>query len=598
MALFPRCRFEFLLSSGVLVAGQRNEGSVVLHVPEAIPRAEHVFMVFQSEAWAGYGGGKSRRIVRRPLLHVPFRVDLPEHGMPPGDHSYPFFLDVPPWLPPDLHGNDCGIKHKLAATLDVDWAIDPSSEVHPAVVQPPSQGHRGAAILHSPSGFHDRLVLEITLGTQVIVEGEPLEGQLALRAGADARFDGVVLTLARIETIVMGTGDARRSELGVIRVPARQLLGGEPVAFRFPVVVGTTFTSGHIDSRFALVVEADIPWGFDPEFAIPITVLPRGSEVAGDVQEIALGSERMRQMARYVAARTGLAEGTPPVLVHGRERAVSFTLSDAPRGGSLGVEAMLVHPPLGVDIRMRTLGVLDGFRTSPLLPPELADQLFLRCEVPEGRFEREPLDPRAFHRLLEGLGAADSVRMSDRHLAFHFPVEDDADKLAQIASFVAARARTLSEIHAAMPFPTALLAARPSWEAAAAERGGELVPSGPSIAGISLGVRTLGGEERTFSVQIGTDWDDDAPLTWVDLGLVGFTFPGAAQAQLEGQGTHPLLTSVRGVLPRVTHEGPSALRAHAERFVEDPRSLFPALESLVAWVLDLRGERRVDAPYR
>jgi hypothetical protein len=45
-------------------------------------------------------------------------------------------------------------------------------------------------------------------------------------------------------------------------------------------------------------------------------------------------------------------------------------------------------------------------------------------------------------------------------------------------------------------------------------------------------------------------------------------------------------------------EGPSMVRLHTVGTVDDPRALFPAVEAIITWVLDIRGERRADAPYR
>ncbi len=607
MSLFPKCTFEYFLdttdagtkSAAKLVAGRRNDGTLVLQVPEHIPRAEHLTLDLTTVAWAGYGSGKHRRVIRQELLRIPMRVDMPPEGMPAGRHSYPFHFDLPGWLPPAFQGADCGIAHEVKAALDVDWAIDPASTVHPKVLVPPAYGRRVTTVVRSPNGFHESIVLEVTLDSAVIAENEPLSGKIALRAGSDARFDAVVLTMSRSATILMGHSDRRRSDLAVVRVPAASVHTGQAVPFVFPPTEDAlpTFSSPQINVDYYLRVAVDIPWGFDPEMEIPVTLLPRGSRIEGESSDVALGSERLRQMAHYVASRTGRTEGVPPVLVHGKEGPVSFSLSDAPREGALGVEGLLVFPGLGVDVRMRPLGVLDGFRTSPLLPPELQEKFLLRCETPEGRFGRPPLGESEFHRVLAGLGTADSVRMTDHHLAFHVPVEDDAEKLVQAATFIAQKAKVLAEVLASLPFPTALEHTRSAWEATAVERGATLTASGPTLSGMTIAVRTLAGEERAFTVRIGTDWSA-APHTYVEVGCHPVLLPPTAQAMLEGEVVHPMLTSLRGTFLKMAQEGPSAVRLHALGTVDDPRTLFPAIEGVIAWVLDVRGERRADTPYR
>lgn len=597
---FPKCTFEYFLDAGGrLVAGRRNSGKLVLHLPEAIPGAEHIFLLLTALAWAGYGGGKNRRVIRQELLHVPMRVDLPKGGMPAGRHEYPFFFDLPDWTPPPFQGLDCGVTLEVKSTLDVDWAIDPEGSVNPKVLLPPSTGRRLTSVVRSPNGFHESIVLEVTLDSVVVSEGEPVVGKVALRAGSDAKLDAVVITLRRTTTVVMGHGDRRPTDLAVVRIPAASLHSGQAVPFVFPPESDTipTYASAQLNVDYYLHIAADIPWSFDPEMEIPFTVLPYGSRIEGEGTDVALGTERLRQMAHYVATRTGLVEGAHPLIVRGSEGPVSFSLTDAPRNGALGVEAVLAFPSLGVDVRMRPLGMLDGFRSSPLLPTELQDKFFLRVEAPEGRFSRPPLGEAELHRALEGLARADSVRMTDHHLAFHFLVEDDAQKLVTVASFVAQKAKALAELLASLPFPTALEHTRPAWEAVAAERGAVLVASGPTLSGIMFHVRTIGGEERVFSVRIGTAWAA-APHTYVELSCAPTTLPDTAAAMLEGTTPHAMLTSIRTTFVDMSQEGPSTVRLHTTGTVDDPRVLFPAIEAVVAWVLDVRGERRADAPYR
>ena len=70
----PLCGSGFL-TEGTL-AGQRLVGTLELIVPTSIPRADHLDIVFKTEAWAGYGSGKQRSVVRRTLFVAPLRVDL------------------------------------------------------------------------------------------------------------------------------------------------------------------------------------------------------------------------------------------------------------------------------------------------------------------------------------------------------------------------------------------------------------------------------------------------------------------------------------------------------------------------------------------
>lgn len=599
MSLFPKCTFHYFLDKGSrLVPGERNTGRLVLDVPEDISRAEHLFLNLKSAAWAGYGSGKNRRVVRQELLRLPLKVDIPASGMPAGKHEYPFHFDIPEWLPPSFQGYDCGLVHEMEATLDVDWAIDPVSRVHPKVAMPASHGRRVSSVVRSPNGFHDSIVLEITLDSAVVAEDEPVGGKIALRAGADARFDAVVITLCRITTVAMGHGDRRKSDIAVVRLTPRMLHSGEPIPFVFPPNEDAvpSFSSPQLVVDHALRVAVDIPWSFDPEMEVPITILPKGSSIYGEGSDVAVGGARLRQMAGYLAQQTGLLEGTPPVLVRGREGPVSFQLSDAPRAGGLGVEAVLAFPPLGLDLRMRPMGMLDGFRSSTLAPPDLRDRFLVQLETKPGFFPRPPLTELDFHRILGGLAGAGSVHMTDHHLAFHLPIADDPERLVKVAALVAEKAKIIASVLPTLPFPSALEGARPAWEAAAAERGGSLVPTIPQVAGIEIAVRTLGGEQRTFYAKIGIEWSR-APHGYVEVACPDSPLPPAAADMLAGKIPHPLLAPFLASFTMMA-EGPSAIRVHTPDLLHDPRTVYPVLDALVSFVLDVRGERRVDAPYR
>ncbi|HEX7667335.1 MAG TPA: hypothetical protein VF407_22545, partial [Polyangiaceae bacterium] len=246
MSLFPKCSFGVEVADGVIVPGTRFAGTLVLDAPEDIPRAEHVDLAFRTEAWAGYGAGKTRSVVSRTVFLAPLKLDLP-HDRPlgAGTHRYPFQIDLPVWLPPALAGNDCGILHRITTHLSVDWARDPHATLAPLVTPRPTEGVRAGATVRSPRGFHEEVVLEITLASTVLALDEMLEGQIALRGGANARFDAVTLDLVSASTIVMSSRDQRHKPLSRIRVPSATMRLGDAVPFRFslPPDLAPTFRS-------------------------------------------------------------------------------------------------------------------------------------------------------------------------------------------------------------------------------------------------------------------------------------------------------------------------------------------------------------------
>ena len=583
--------------------GTRVEGTLELVVPEAIPRAERIDLVFKTDAWAGYGSGKNRRVETRTLFLSPLRVALP-HGVPlaAGSHRFPFAVDLPPFVPPALAGQDCGIKHGIDVRLDVDWAFDPTGAVLPDVRLPPGAGQRMPLVTRTPPSFHDRIVLEVTMPSSTLVLGEDrAEGQIALRAGADARFDAVLVSVASLATIRMSRGDQRRGTMATTRIPAAMLREGQTVRFAIPLdQFQPTFRSGFIDHDLALIVTADIPWGFDPELAIPLHVLPRGSVRTGSADAAPIGSERIRRHAAAMSTATGLAPGrVSPVLVEGNVGPVHVRLDDAPADGQLGITASFTFPDVELACLFRPLGVLDGFRESPLLPAPLGNRFLLRVEPRPGRpaFDERAVAP-FFEAALGGLAAADEVSFGDHHLRLHLRIPNDGSaEMVALAEAVCARARFIGEAIKGLPWPEPDAGTAPAWQAVAMEESAVLVPSGPSLHGLGLASRILGGEVRTMRFALRTDWRKGGPVTRVDVDLREAALPKTAMRELE-EGNVDRLRAMRATFPEASALAIDHLTLERSGLTPDPRTLWPALEALFDWILDVRGERRAQQAYR
>ena len=601
MALFPRCDLQVRLGDGYVRAGARLLGSVELDVPDDIPRAEAVELYFRTRAWAGYGSGKSRSVVRRDVLAVPLRFELaPGAALPRGHHSHPFAIDIPAWLPPGYAGNDCAIEHQIEARVDVDWAKDPVARWVPVVLPAPVQGVRSPATLRSAPGFHDRIVLEIALASSTITQGEPIQGTIALRGGHDARFDAIRLAHASRATISMGRKDARYREHGVVRIPADALRPGAAVAFHLPPLAPgagmPTFRNGFIDHDVVLRIAVDIPWAIDPSFDVPLLVLPQGSTLAGHGDVVALGVDRLRQISRAMADASGLRPGGAGRFVEGELGPVAVCVSDDPRGGRLGVELTLDYPDLGLGIAFRRLGMLGGLRSSPLLPPRMAQDYSLRLEA-HGP-ERDERGLAAFVAAMLGdLGGSDEVRFSDRQLAMHVPLaSDDVEPMVAVARFARDKARAIGEAILALPFPVEVDASCRAWRAAAEQEEASLVPSRPSLHGLVLRARLVDGDERVLRATLETVWQGGQAATRAELDLRGVPLPeDARQELLDGSDR---LGRVRETFPEAEVASAERVALLREGFTADPRTLLPALSDFLGWLLEARGERRADQPYR
>jgi hypothetical protein len=605
MALFPQCSFEVLVAGGVLMPGTRVSGTLVVTAAEAIPRAEHVDLEFISIAEAGYGSGKNRSVERRIMFRSPFRVDLPGAALAAGEHRFPFSLDLPAWLPPAYQGPDCSIVHVIETRVDVDWAIDPKTRVYPAIALAPRQGTRAPLTTRSPGGFHESIVLEVTLASSVLAHDEALTGHIALRSGHAARFDAVELRLAGSARIVMGRGDRRLGAAATIRIPADVLRSGEAVPFRMPETrdqILPSFRSSFIDHDVLLGVSVDIPWATDPRFDLMLDVLPPGSTLEGTAGENVVGGERLRRIASVMAQNSGLREGHPPTLVEGNVAGpVAVRITDAPRGAHLGIDVDIAFPDVELGIDFRPLGLLEGLRGSPLLPPPVAIGYLLRCGKDDGRPAVDDAVLSAFVDVVLGdVAQHESLRFSDHHLGIHVPIpNDELPRMIEIARAAHAKATAIVDAIARLPFPEALAAARPAWLATAAEQSAFVVPSGPSIHGLVFRTRVIDGDSRTIRVAIRTKWTKKGPTTHVDLDLKDAPLPQVAWAELESETPSERMRAVRALFPsaHVMAQGNGATLERPE-WTPDPRALFSAIETFFMWVLEARGERRQEMPYR
>lgn len=605
MALFPKCNFQVLVPDGIVIPGTRVAGVLVLDAPENIPRAEHVSLDFISRAWVGYGSGKNRSVTRRTMFHAPLHIDLPQGMLAAGTHRFPFAVDVPPWLPPGISGNDCAIEHVIEARLDVDWAVDPVAKLTPHIMMRLGEATRQSLVTRSPASFDESIVLEITLASSVVAHDEPISGQIALRSGHSARFDAVDLTVAGLMTMTMARGDRRRGGGASIRIPAAALRSGEAVPFQFPGnqhLLLPTLRNSFIDYDVALHVSVDIPWASDPAFDILLHVLPAGSTIHGAGGGAVVGSERLRYIAAAMAQKTGLREGRSPTLVEGNVGPVSIRVSDAPRGAELGIDIDIGYPDVELGILLRPLGLLEGFRESPLLPAPLSTSYFLRAKAPAHKphVDAEAAAQAFVTAALQNVVAMADVRFSDHHLGIHFRIQnDDLPRMVEIAAYAQHKAKQIADAIRLLPFQSwREPAERAAWEATAAEQSAVLVPTGPAIYGITMSARVLGGEVRTIVVAIRTIWEKVGPHANVEVDLRGAPIPKEAWPELLGKSradrSAPLRAPFSEVRPLERGEGVTLVAGA----VADPRELLPGIEHFFTWLLEARGERRVDAPYR
>lgn len=599
MSLIPAAGFRLLFrGDGTLAPGEHVEGIIVLTAPEHIPRAERLDLWFESIAWAGYGAGKNRQVIQRTMFNAPMHCKLPPGGLPPGEHQYPFSLELPRDLPVNYSGADCGVIHRCNLRLDVDWAIDPTAAMSIMIAPRPFTAERRTVAVRSPPNFHDAIALDVTMASSLVVQGQPLEGTIALRTGHAAQFDAVTISLQHIARVNMGRGESRATNTGVVHVAADLLRGGAGVPFAFPAtgVLPPHNVNRSLDLFACLEITLHAGIFSKLRFSIPIVVLPRGSVLTGDASPQQVGQSRLATLAAFLASRMARPTATPPALFQGQETFVSFWLQDGSRGSDYAALESFEFPALHLGLRTRAAGLFTP--AAPATPAWLSGNYALAHARHPGVPTEDVL--RAFLAEVLALPAdIQELNLSDHRLTFRRRLQtDNAEEWLEAALPLPGRALRIARAIEALPFALQDVAMRDAWIATAREEDALLLGHSPAIVGIKRGVRTVGGEERSFTAALTTHWEAEAPSTWLDIALGDAWLSPRALEELSSDTPHELIRAARALFGDLHATTPDHLVAVRPGLQQDPRTLLPALEALIEWVLLSRGERRADAPYR
>lgn len=593
LGLFPKCEFK-LTQDGPLRAGGVTRGNVELVLPEATPRADHLDIVFTTTVKAGYGSGKGRHVEQREMFTQPFRVDVPG-GLAAGTHRFAFDLHLPAELPSAYQGNDCSIEHRVDLRLDVDWAVDPTASFVPVVAMAPRRepAHRTPIVVRSPDAFHEAIVLEVLLDSTTVVRGEAITGQLALRTGHAADFDSVILQLVHGAGVAMYRNDLRSRVARELVVSANDLRRGVPFRFTFPTrELPPSNRNGFLDLWSTLQVSLNLSWwSANRTFAIPLDVLPVGSLVAdGGPAPTAVGSMRLGAIAAELARATGLRLGKQPVLVEGADGMVKMALEDASRGSEFAALHVFTYPDLALGLRSRPRGILPARRS--LAPAELAEEWTIACadDAP-----KEAVGKLAATALASALGI-ESLYVSDRRLSFRQRLVADApESWLDATRRLQMRAREIARAIAELPArdPGSL----PAWERAARVENAFLLRHVPSLAEVRRTARTHTGEERSLVATLSTRHGEDGTTTRLEIDLDA-DVPADAVKHLHEGDTDELARALLAAFTSVDVPTPRRVIAETAGFTADPEPVLALLDSVLAWSMKARGERRVDAPYR
>lgn len=542
MALFPKAELSVLLPKGELISGASTQGVLVVKAAEAIPRADRIVLELVSLARLT-PAGPVEQVFKRAIALAP-----PERHLAEGTHRIPFLLELPTWLPPSFASPTAEVTHALHARIDVDWATDPKADLRVKVRMRPREAAREPASLVLPPDFHAHGFVELGLDSAVLLEGEAVHGRVHLQRGTLAPFEAVrIMLLAIVDSRSVG------SWTGIVAthvIPTQELARGAPVGFEIPAPKHASFQTGMIDVRYAvaMVLGNDFTAVLDRRAMLPLTVLPSGSVLHGE--------HRGRARAGAMARATGLREGRGTTLVEGEVGGIRLHIEDE-RGG---LDIALTYPDLG-------LGLSE-------------------------------LEPGPFADVIHAWREAARIRLSDHELGLEVgPITDDKAVLA--AEAAVKLARRIGAGIAALAFPPDLASLAEPWSRAARATSSLLVPSVPSLSGMAFHRVAPGQSERVLAASLVTLGKPGARTSRVYLYCIGFALPERTLVPLVNGELPSALAKHRAEIAKMTASSSGeVLTIDLASLCLDPRSLLDLLEVVVDWVLDERGERVGNMPYR
>ncbi len=479
--------------------GDRVVAEVVLEAKREVP-IEFVQCTLTGSQRSQWGTGNQSRSYRLPV--VALRAQPAEAGrLPPGASRFRCAFDLPRTLPPSYGGKRSAVEYVVAVHVSIAWWPDAKERFVLHVRPAPAVIEDAGRSLHStspegPSG--DEPHLEFSLHERHILPGDTVRGELALTNVPFNRYREVHLALVGVERVssaeqrVLGTETAWRY---AIVLDVRSAAEGEPMPFamKLPEDLPPTFAATLTKLDWFFEVDAKLGWGKSIGARVPVAVLPKASKRQQAKSRHAVptvGNPRVSAIWQEVGEIHGVTFEAQESRLVGKHGDVELTVTREHRGGDgifLVGRLSFASLHLGLDG-----GVVTGLRrvfhrglaldSLPWLADEEGLDAWQRRHYLAGRDDHqigsflEPLFPT-----LLGLRLAD---ISDEGLTVE--LRDAGVTRAHLAGFVEdvkLLAGAVVRGRAAIPAPSQMRDAEPSWRALAQALGGRLETARMAVSG-------------------------------------------------------------------------------------------------------------------
>jgi hypothetical protein len=500
-------------------------------------------------------------------MHCHFEAKFAGRTLEVGETKLVALFELPPSTPPTFTSDVASVQAELSVAIVIPWWFDLRRSfailLAPAPFHPVALGPRVFSTLaRASSGGPPRgsePFMEATLDPGSLwlggfVEGalsctvEPRSVRVALVLYADARVADVEVrrSITRYEA-TLGSLDLARTRLPFkVSIPAGEI-----------PTMGLSLSNVHW--AFEIVAELDRHAPLKLSIPVVVATLP----VLERPKELALiGQERLARVWLEVARVLGASSREGHLELSAREGSLEVHVVGDPE--SLGIEARLTWPALGIDLVVRPSELRDSLRLERRSRSK-ARYVWAREREQAALFDAEELG--ALLQPFETFEVAD-----DRFVGQVPAVGQRLETLLPACRAVMALARWLSSRCAQVPPPSRASGHVAAWRRFALDRGAHLEVG-------SLSVRELEIDGERLAIE--TRWSDDgAPIETV------VSIPVGELVQSEPEPPLPL--------PGAALEG-GVLSWRTAGLVGDPSTILPEVEALVRLAASLRGAPRLTA---
>ncbi|MBW2461036.1 MAG: arrestin family protein [Deltaproteobacteria bacterium] len=584
-----------LRAPALITPGTEVTAALIVEADREVP-IEAITVDLKGGEKVTIGSGSSARTHRRSIVRQRAELSGPRL-LPAGSHELRFAFSLPADALPTYFQGGPRVEYVAEARVDIDWWPDATEKFTLRVGHrpPPAGGTepRPRTYSTSPGGpVGSTPGLEVSLASEVVAAGEPMQVAIGMLNHDPARFNEVRVSLAGEETLFndeglyRGTRDSTRHRY---TVPMSRVLEGLPIRFELPDVP-PTFRGELFHLNWFLDVVGVVSWGRNLAVRLPIEITRPGAVGGNDaVAPAVVGSSRRRAIWEHAAQKHGMHFDGHEMTKSTEHAELVVRLGEDQDGPAL--VGTLTYPDLHLDLDGgKTSGFHRLFKKSvDLQDPRVGNRHYVAG--------RDDAQVRAFVQTLgRTLFADDLDDVDDTEMKF-ISLDRGHAALDRMCRTLRDIAEALPKARAAIPPASPMAAHLSTW----------LVVATREAATLEQSRMALHFDRGHDQASVITEWTTDgtpyrttAILHVQDPVDVDYHFLSTGPALPDADAQH-YGGEARGLLARLVedtphvHVGANTLVAHLEPQLEDPSGAVTILKRLQALYALIRA---TTGPYR